>query len=1081
MLIDEINTEIRQSFFNVILLMKASPIQLYGDSYDVPRSLTSQLSGDSETTISQHHRTTFPSFFRTDLLQSLSETKKAFNLKFEILKRANLMDITKFGCRIMFIQSEMASLDGVVVESDECKPEVVKFSEFREILPRTFQPGSQNLDTSVLSDISQNPQYFRKASAGIDKMIELFIVGTKNDMATADFLVNEVKIPHVVAFNFKRDPSDRIQTTEPYFSVDPPSFKRKLYEDECVEKFCGYFFNELIDGCSVKQAFEHAKKEMIECISFSFFDSKDDLVTEFLGEGPVLLPKYDQRGNEVSHDDFLFGVDEYVLQGGKVEEISSVRFPTNVHKSLIPFTGRVREMEETMRKLLKPKDNILLITGEPGVGKTRFILEVAYSMLVRNFFADGIFYFPLRRLKKKNIFEMIKETINSEAFGSKMEYNLKNLFRNKKMLLIFDDIDIFFDSDIEFPWLVFSILQKSHIPTVLIQKDSSVQRFSGISTMDRMLMLDRKQSKKSLETSDLRNKINDDLVKERLKLERFTDLEIAHILVSLIEQNYKFDMTPSEAVMQPYIKAAKGNPSKVIKLLNEGKIYWKGHQLQLNRVYSDFLSKKSGIRVRTGRIPHWRGGEDDPSGGLILTFSRHCSQYHSTIKATKKSAEPSIIISSVIGDVTLRVPFPLDTQPQVVQELESEYDQASPIKPLAIKRSNIRTRTQEAFELKRAFANVSSRESIEEEKSQQETGRNQTEKLKIIKSKNFESESSDEEEEENRRKERYLLSRRHLPLRGLKNSMLRSHIVETAGEETDIGGPNQEGGFPSKLSLMMQRQKLKVKTSLESKLDDLQQGIMDHESGGFSVNDEETQSSESSSSESESNEISRHEKIEGRLPSTPFLRSIKSRDVKTSPMIQGKAKFKGGYADLVGAIPAKIVSTASKHSKTLSMMDSAIPLNVVPTATTTSVLVNTPKNRTPKITHNKTTDLQSQLLGLVKTPSQKTIFSTGSGAFTHQTPSANAILINISQARRKSHAHMPSNTSQKSPIIKPIQTQNRRKMVSFTPKVSPSKTDRPETVNEEISKKVLQSERLEEKKPSPSSVAGLTLRKIDRK
>ena len=1063
----------RQSFFNVILLMKASPIQSSG--LRIP-GLTSFSSFYTPTT--SEVRTTVPSFFRTDLLQSLSEGKKVLHLKFEVLTRSILNDTTKFGCRIMLMQSDMTSPEGVVVETPEGKPELIKYPEFMEMLHK-FQTSGPGATQGGLNDSMQidQPNYRRKVSSSLgDRGIDLFIVGTKNDMNTANFISKELKIPHVVAFNFKRDTEDLQNQDEDVKMrrTDPLSFKRKLYEDECVEKFCGYFFNELIDGCSVQHAFERARKEMIECISFSFFESKDDLVTEMLGEGPVLLPNRDDKGNEILHDDFLFGIDDYVLQGGKVEDISSVRYPSNVHKSLIPFTGRLHEMDELMKILLQPKDNIVLLTGEPGIGKTRFVQEVAYNMLMRNFFPDGIFYFPLRKLKKKNIFEMIKETINSEAFGSKLEYNLKNLFRNKKMLLIFDDIDIFYETDIEFPWLVFSILQKSCIPTVLIQKETT-KSSSSVNTLDKKLQ----------KKADLQKKINDDLIKETLRLERFTDIETAHILISLLEQNVKLNLTPTEAATLPSIRAVKGNPFKLIKLLNEDKIVWEGETLKLNPVYTEFMNRKSGARARMRKIPHWTGGdeEEDPSAGLILTFSRHCSQYHKTMQLTRRKTDTTPTnFASYFGGMTFEVPIPLAEKSIFVDQLEQEYEHH----PKNLRRSNMRTRTQKAFEVARSV--IQSVQDLEESKTPHRRSKKSKPKIDV---KAFESESSDDEVE--RRKERIMQSRKQSRHKPFRLSAPKSPTEEAGGDDSENATP----------TLAKKKSWLKS-PGPEENVNNLTQDGTAQESGGFSVNDEETQTSDNSSSDSDTN-LEKQERV---IISTPFLRPKKSiHEVYSSPKIN-PSTFKKMNEDNM--------KSPKGHKKTMSLV-TGLPM---PT-----MLLRSPSQTHRQIsTASQAITAEMQSLYGMKSPRQTAnVIMTPTGNGASQNGATNAIIFNFNPQMMK--RSQPGLGPIKSPAIRPTQTQ--MNAITFTPKISAFKMDRTER-NEKLEKNLEKFEKFEKLKeaiksdkpsdkpnrsekavlearkkllnlggleglqpqqqqqqqqqqPTPSTFAGLAMRKLDRK
>ena len=976
-LVNEINTEIRQSFFNVILLMRASPIQVERGSSEAGSSTEISDPSMSITSV-EEVRTTVPTFFRTDLMQSISLTKKALHLKFEVLTKANLRDTTKFGCRMMLLQSDMSSPHGIVVESPEGKPEVVTYDELRDLLPKnhhtSMQSELQSLNVSMQA--LDNPQPIKKekqADLG-DKGVDLCIVGTKNDMKTALFLSREMKIPFVITFSFKRE-SPRSANQKEMQKPEINSFRRKLYEDECVEKFCGYFFNDLIDGCTVQQAFDNAKKGMIECVSFSFCNSNDEMVIETLGEGPILLPNSDS----LPHDHVFFGVDNFVLQGGKAEEISSVRFPTNVHKSLVPFTGRLREMDQIMKKLLKPKDNIVLLTGEPGTGKTRFILEVAYFMQVRNFFPDGVFYFPLRKYKKKSFYEMIKETINLEAFGSKLEFNLKNLFRNKKMLLVFDDIDIFFENDIEFPWPVFSMLQKNNISTVLIQKHSVLK------------MVDKQQPKK---VTDLHKKINEELVKERVKLDRFSDFELAHVLASLVEQRPEFDLSPMEVQNQSWIRTAKGNPSKLIKSLTEGKVSWKSYTLKMNPVYAEFINLKLEGRMRTSKVPHWNGAEDDPSSGVILTFSRHCSHYSVAVKCAipsqkREQGQPLLSARDMPSAAGINL---AESTPVATDEPESEYERKGKVQvpPLNLKRAAKRTRTKEAFQFRLAAVhlienqvlkdsndlnvntsialknqpamnpmNLDLRFNLSKEKTSEgnyltpsmnnSPNRNATDVnfsgATKVGNHNSEEEDDDYEHLERRirmrgcrkrtwRKTNILLADQEFEN---KLNILRQKIEAGGGLPVEENVENVENEADEIVPRIIQRHKR------HKRLETIQQANegQENDSGGFSLNDVETPENQSFCSDNSIPDPNVAEKFDKFESTTPFMRPIKTNALRR--------------VEEMHAIQQSRSPKDAKEVKIISPMQSATH-STATTATTTNIQTNIQSTGTPDRTTQPTTE-----------------------------------------------------------------------------------------------------------------------------
>ena len=57
---------------------------------------------------------------------------------------------------------------------------------------------------------------------------------------------------------------------------------------------------------------------------------------------------------------------------------------------------------------------MLNITGDDGIGKTRFVKEVAYHLYSRNQFKDGIFMF---NLKKIELVDQLKQMLKDISVG----------------------------------------------------------------------------------------------------------------------------------------------------------------------------------------------------------------------------------------------------------------------------------------------------------------------------------------------------------------------------------------------------------------------------------------------------------------------------------------------------------------------------------------------------------------------------------------------------------------------------------------------------------------------------------------
>ena len=66
-----------------------------------------------------------------------------------------------------------------------------------------------------------------------------------------------------------------------------------------------------------------------------------------------------------------------------------------------------------------------------------------------------------------------------ETFGPKFENNMKNFFREKKMLLIFDDFDTFYNKNMEFPRLIFLTLRECKISTLVLVSNTKKQQIAS--------------------------------------------------------------------------------------------------------------------------------------------------------------------------------------------------------------------------------------------------------------------------------------------------------------------------------------------------------------------------------------------------------------------------------------------------------------------------------------------------------------------------------------------------------------------------------------------------------------------------
>ena len=494
------------------------------------------------------------SFYKTDLIKALNEKKKTLYLKFEILSKANLKDSLQKGCRILQMNCNIVQNGGIVLEDHVGRAEFVPYAELKEIFTSrsaisTTTPQEQT-NTSLNANTSPNTTITTQklSTFASEHFLDLLILGSKNDFATANFFADEMKIPHVISFKFLNKEFD---------------FRHKMYEDHCIDKFSQFLLEELVDGFSVRESFSVAYQRTFDSLSETFFESRDNsYVRNIIGEGPILLPE------NADHSEVLYGVDDYTLNDGRIEDISSVRYPTNIPKTLLPYTGRNNDIYAVVKLILKFQ--FLKLSGETGIGKTAFALHAGYFLLARNIFPDGIFYFPLKNMKN-SLKDMMKET-----FGPKFDNNMKNFFRDKKMLLIFDDFDVFYQKGHEFPRLIFLTLRECEIATLVI---TTLRRKQEV-IMKKKWQQEYDAHKKAIEDEFLGT--------ERI-LKPMKDEEMAHILLSMIKIDKNMDVDIDRIKACQAIRLAEGNPRALINSLIEKKVLIDKKPLEINPRYVDHV------------------------------------------------------------------------------------------------------------------------------------------------------------------------------------------------------------------------------------------------------------------------------------------------------------------------------------------------------------------------------------------------------------------------------------------------------------------------------------------------------------
>ncbi|MEI6845779.1 MAG: NB-ARC domain-containing protein, partial [Candidatus Firestonebacteria bacterium] len=135
----------------------------------------------------------------------------------------------------------------------------------------------------------------------------------------------------------------------------------------------------------------------------------------------------------------------FYSSGKKVATLlKDVRIESNFVRQQIDFTGRNSELDRILKLLSYSKNQILTVTGDRGVGKTRIALQTASELIAD--YPDGAFLVELSWLKDEALIPfIIAETLKAETDNyvrapSSLE-RLKTLINTKKMILILDGLD----------------------------------------------------------------------------------------------------------------------------------------------------------------------------------------------------------------------------------------------------------------------------------------------------------------------------------------------------------------------------------------------------------------------------------------------------------------------------------------------------------------------------------------------------------------------------------------------------------------------------------------------------------------
>jgi len=605
--IDEINMEIRHRYFNVIAIMRACPMI---DVKENPDTNTTEI-------IPIGFPIRIASVFKYDLMESLAASNKVLCMKFGVLSRKEFIDSVHSGCRVLQLNCNYTEDGYICLEGPNGTVDRVSFKEIRDIFnPKLCSPNKTGESTptitvsecSKMTSLTEDANFTCKllekqqkiiesqgksgssptnnnqvevrdpmnTSTGSQmgdtthlentKVVDVLILGSKNSQKLTELFIS-LKIPHIIAFEF---------------NDNEKNFRHKLCENECIDYFSLYFYQELIAQKTVFDAYDIACSKVFDYIGEKYFDGKPrSYVSQIIGNGPLLFP------HDTDHSEVLFGPGRFPLAVGDLEDISNTTSPTNIEKLYLPFTGRCVDFYQVMKKITENR-GFLEITGPHGLGKSTFVLHLGYYLLGRNLFPDGIFYIPVKYLKRKSHLGYQFKDLVKDTLGLDIQYGFKSCLKGKNMLIIFDDFDLFYSKDASFCKLFFRALKDCNIPCICV---TTCQRIS-----DESMRKSQRSSASSHNTVEPYNEKKEEIKRELFKqdmLWELTDLtedELALTLHAIIKDEEDTNSISIEELRAlPVIHQAQGNPKFIIDQLLEGNIQVRNKTAQIKQFYKEHI------------------------------------------------------------------------------------------------------------------------------------------------------------------------------------------------------------------------------------------------------------------------------------------------------------------------------------------------------------------------------------------------------------------------------------------------------------------------------------------------------------
>jgi predicted ATPase/DNA-binding SARP family transcriptional activator len=160
-----------------------------------------------------------------------------------------------------------------------------------------------------------------------------------------------------------------------------------------------------------------------------------------------------------------------LLSGQFPSAVAAARPIHNLPVQLSTFIGREQESESLKQLILSAPTRMVTVTGAGGIGKTRLVLETAWSLLAH--FVDGVFFIEINaQMTPDTLLAAIAGKVGLDMYstpasppsGVSFQARLRDYLEARRILLILDSFETILDAANH----VLALLQATHSLKILI-------------------------------------------------------------------------------------------------------------------------------------------------------------------------------------------------------------------------------------------------------------------------------------------------------------------------------------------------------------------------------------------------------------------------------------------------------------------------------------------------------------------------------------------------------------------------------------------------------------------------------------